>query len=120
MSFIFGFLDLISALIMIIDNLGLVFQFRRNGTCEKKEYIRICLSWTIFLFLCNMFSCDCKGFFGTVFRLVILAAKVFVTFPLIKGSSIIYKFIVEDGNGEKYYNKACELINAQLQKVNKK
>ena len=70
MTLFFGILDVLLTTIMLFDTLGLVYQFRKNNTCNEKEYIRVCLSWILFLTICNLFSCEKKGAFGSIIRLI--------------------------------------------------
>ena len=114
MSFFFGLLDVLLTSIMLFDTLGLAYQFRKEGTCDKNDYLRICLSWILFLTICNLFSCNRKGFLGVVFRLIIFAAKAFVTIPVIGGTLKIHKYLIEDGNAEKCYKKVKDIVKSKL------
>ena len=62
MTLFFGILDLLLTTILLFDTLGLAYQFRTKNTCEEKEYIRVCLSWILFLSISNLLSCETKGF----------------------------------------------------------
>ena len=114
MSFIFGLLDLVLTAVMIFDTLGIIYQFRKNLDVKSEEYIRICFSWILFLTICSLFSCDRKGIFGTLFRLIILFSKIYVTIPVLGGTKKIHKYLIEDGNAEKYYKKVVELAKSKL------
>ena len=114
MSFIFGLLDLVLTAVMIFDTLGIIYQFRKNIDVKSEEYIRICFSWILFLTICSLFSCDRKGIFGTLFRLIILFSKIYVTIPILRGTKKIHKYLIEDGNAEKYYKKVVELAKSKL------
>ena len=110
MTLFFGILDLVLTTIMLFDTLGLVYQFRKNNTCSEKEYIRVCLSWILFLTLSNLFSCEKKGFFGTTVRLIVFLAKLFVVLPILGGTLKFHKYFIEEKNAEKWY----ELIKAKI------
>ena len=110
MTLFFGILDLLLTTIMLFDTLGLVYQFRKNNTCSEKEYIRVCLSWILFLTLSNLFSCEKKGFFGTTVRLIVFLAKLFVVLPILGGTLKFHKYFIEEKNAEKWY----ELIKAKI------
>ena len=110
MTLFFGILDLLLTTIMLFDTLGLVYQFRKNNTCSEKEYIRVCLSWILFLTLSNLFSCEKKGFFGTTVRLIVFLAKLFVVLPILGGTLKFHKYFIEERNAEKWY----ELIKAKI------
>ena len=57
MNFFFGLLDVILLVVMLFDTLGLAYEFRHKGTCdEPKDYVRVCLSWILFLTICSLFS----------------------------------------------------------------
>ena len=115
MTLFFGILDLLLTTIMLFDTLGLVYQFRKNNTCSEKEYIRVCLSWILFLTLSNLFSCEKKGFFGTTVRLIVFLAKLFVVLPILGGTLKFHKYFIEEKNAEKWY----ELIKAKIIKIKK-
>ena len=114
MTFFFGLLDVILTTVMLFDTLGLAFQFRRDGSCDTKEYIRVCLSWILFLTICNLFSCNKKGFFGVIMRLVIFLAKASVSLPIVGGTLKIYKYLVEDGHAELWYKKISGIVKSKL------
>ena len=113
MSFFFGLLDTLLTAILLFDTLGLIYQFRKSSV-EPKEYIRVCFSWILFLSIGTLFSCYLKGFFGTLIRLIIFCAKAFVVIPLLGGTNKIYKYLIEDGNGEMYYNKVLNIVKTKL------
>ena len=115
MSLLFGFLDLVLILIMLFDTLGLIYQFRKNKESVKpKEYIRICFSWILFLTIYNTFSCSWKGFFGTLIRLILFAAKAYVTIPLLGGSTKLHKILIEDGKAEACFYKILDLVKSKI------
>ena len=114
MSFVFGLLDLVLTLVLLFDTLGLIYQFRKSMSVDPKEYVRICFSWILFLTISSLFSCERKGFFGTLIRLIIFGSKVFVTIPLLGGTMKIHKYLIDDGNAEKYIKKATDFINSKL------
>ena len=103
MTLFFGILDILLTTIMLFDTLGLVYQFRKNNTCNEKEYIRVCLSWILFLTISNLFSCEKKGAFGSIIRLIIFFAKLFVVLPILGGTLRFHKYFIEDKNAEKWY-----------------
>jgi len=113
MSFFFGLLDVVLTAILLFDTLGLIYQFRKS-TVEPKEYTRVCFSWILFLTIGTLFSCSWKGFFGTLIRLIIFCAKAFVVIPLLGGTNKIYKYLIEDGNGEMYFNKVLNIVKSKL------
>ena len=113
MTFFFGLLDILLTSVMLYDTLGLVYQFRKQGDVDRKEYLRISLSWILFLSICNLFSCNMKGFFGILFRLIIFLAKAFVTIPIFNGTLKIHKYLVEDRNAEKWYKQILEIAKAK-------
>ena len=110
MSFVFGLLDFVLTAVLLFDTLGLIYQFRKSISVSPNEYVRICFSWILFLTIGSLFSCERKGFFGTLIRLIILAAKVYVTIPLLGGTMKIHKYLIEDKNADKYIAKASEFI----------
>ena len=113
MGFFFGLLDALLTAILLFDILGLIYQFRKSSV-DPKEYVRVCFSWILFQTIGTLFSCSWKGFFGTLIRLIIFCAKAFVVIPLLGGSNKIYKYLIEDGNGEMYYNKALNIVKSKL------
>ena len=115
MSLLFGFLDLVLILIMLFDTLGLIYQFRKNKENVKPpEYIRICFSWILFLTIYNTFSCSWKGFFGTLIRLILFAAKAYVTIPILGGSLKLHKILIDDGKAEECFNKTLNLVKSKI------
>ena len=114
MTLFFGTLDLLLTIILLFDTLGLAYQFRTKNTCDDKEYLRVCLSWILFLSISNLFSCEAKGFFGTVFRLIIFLSKLFVVIPILGGTIKVYQFLVEERRAEKW----LELIKVKISKDN--
>ena len=114
MTLFFGTLDLLLTIILLFDTLGLAYQFRTKNTCDDKEYLRVCLSWILFLSISNLFSCEARGFFGTVFRLIIFLSKLFVVIPILGGTIKVYQFLVEERRAEKW----LELIKVKVSKDN--
>ena len=114
MSFVFGLLNLVLTLVLLFDTLGLIYQFRTSKSVERKEYVRIYFSWVLFLTIGSLFSCERKGFFGTLIRLIIFAAKAFVTLPILGGTMKVHKYLIDDGNAEKYIKKVTDLVNSKL------
>ena len=110
MTLFFGILDLLLTTILLFDTLGLAYQFRTKNTCEEKEYIRVCLSWILFLSISNLLSCETKGFFGSVFRLIIFLLKLFVVLPILGGTLKVHKFLIEEQRAEKW----LELIKVKV------
>ena len=105
MTFFFGLLDVLLTTIMLFDTLGLAYQIRTQGQdkCDKKEYVRVCLSWILFLTICSIFTSNKKGFLGTLLRISFFLAKAFVTLPVCKGTLRIYDYLIEKRNAEKWY-----------------
>ena len=115
MSFLFSFFDMVLIVIMLFDTLGLIYQFRKTKENVKKEdYIRIYFSWILFLTIYNTFSCSWKGFFGTLIRLILFAAKAYVTIPLCGGSLKLHKILIEDGKAEEYFYKVLNMVKSKL------
>ena len=115
MSLLFNFLDLVLILIMLYDTLGLIYQFRKSKESVKpQEFIRIYFSWILFLTIYNTFSCSWKGFFGTLIRLILFAAKVYVTIPLLGGSLKLHKILIEDDKAKECFNKVFGLIKSKI------
>ena len=110
MTLFFGILDTLLSTIMLFDTLGLVYQFRKNNTCEEKEYIRVCLSWILFLTINNFFSCEKRGFFGSMIRLTIFFAKLFVVLPILGGTLRFHKYFIVDKNAEKW----CQFLKSKI------
>ena len=115
MSFVFGLLDMLLIAVMLFDTLGLIYQFRKSSV-DQKEYVRVCFSWILFLTISTLFSCSWKGFFGTLIRLIIFLAKAAVTIPLLGGTMKIHKYLIIDGNAEKYINLVYEKIKSATNK----
>ncbi len=114
MSILFSFLDMLLIAIMLFDTLGIIYQFRRKETVKPEEYIRVYFSWILFLTIYNTFSCDWKGFFGTLIRLILFAAKVYVTIPLCGGALKIHKYLIEDDKAKEYFYRVYDMIKSKL------
>ena len=113
MSFVFGLLDFVLTAVLLFDTLGLIYQFRKSISVSPNEYVRICFSWILFLTIGSLFSCERKGFFGTLIRLIIFASKAFVTLPILGGTMKVHKYLIDDGNADKYINKVTEFIKSK-------
>ena len=113
MSFVFGLLDFVLTAVLLFDTLGLIYQFRKSMSVTPKEYVRICFSWILFLTIGSLFSCERKGFFGTLIRLIIFASKAFVTLPILGGTMKVHKYLIDDGNADKYISKVTEFIKSK-------
>ena len=113
MSFVFGLLDFVLTAVLLFDTLGLIYQFRKSMSVSPKEYVRICFSWILFLTIGSLFSYERKGFFGTLIRLIIFASKAFVTLPILGGTMKVHKYLIDDGNADKYINKVTEFIKSK-------
>ena len=72
-----------------------------------------------FITICNFFSCDKKGFIGTLGRLIIFLTKAFVTLPALGGTMKLDKYLFEDGNAERYFKKIEELVRSKICKSGK-
>ena len=116
MTFFFSLLDIVLTTVLLVDTLGLAYQFRRTGASDQRDYIRVCFSWIILLLLSGLLSCNRIGFFGTLLRIVFFAVKAYFVLPILGGTGKLYKFLIEDGNAEKYYQKASQLVSAKLGK----
>ena len=115
MNFFFGLLDVILLVVMLFDTLGLAYEFRHKGTCDKpKDYVRVCLSWILFLTICSLFSCNKQGFFGFLIQLIIFLAKASVSLPIVGGTLKIYKFLIEEKRAEMCCQKICGIIQSKL------
>ena len=119
MSFIFSILDMLLIVIMLFDTLGLIYKFRKEQV-KPEEYIRINFSWILFLIIYSTFSCSWKGYFGTLIRLILFAAKFYVTVPILGGSLKIHKILIEDGKAEECFKKITELVKSKLCKCEKR
>ena len=113
MSFIFSFLNSVLTLIMLFDTLGIIYQFRKSSV-KTTEFTRVWVSWLLFLTISSTFSCSRKGFIGTLIRLIILSAKVYVTIPILGGSLRIHKYLIEDEKIIQFYNYSIETIKSKL------
>ena len=120
MSFIFSILDMLLIVIMLFDTLGLIYKFRKKEQVKPEEYRRINFSWILFLIIYSTFSCSWKGYFGTLIRLILFAAKFYVTVPILGGSLKIHKILIEDGKAEECFKKITELVKSKLCKCEKK
>ncbi len=105
MSFLFGLLDCLLTTVLILDTLGLAYQFRRENTTDSKEYVRVCFTWILFLTICSLLKCEKKGFLGVLIRLIFFGVKAFIALPILGGSLRIYKFLFESGRLELIYKK---------------
>ena len=114
MSLFFSFLDLLLICIMLFDTLGLIYLFRTNSKVEPKEYIRICFSWIFFLTIFNLFYCNWRGFLGTFIRLLLFAAKAYVTIPIFRGTLKLHNYLIEKKKVNEFINKITGIINSKL------
>ena len=112
MTFFFGIIDLLLTSVLLFDTLGLAYQYRNKSkeTLDQKEYIRVCLSWILLLTINNFLSCEKKSFFGTICRLIILGAKLFVVLPVLGGTLKFYQFFIVEKRAEKWF----ELLKSKI------
>ena len=114
MSFLFVLCDVLLSTLLLFDTLGLIYQFRTSeSSVDHKEYVRICFSWLLYFAICTLFSCSWKGFFGTLIRLTILFAKIYVVIPVLGGTNKIHKILIDDGKAEEFYKKVSDLIKSK-------
>ena len=116
MTFFFGFLDILLTIILLFDTLGLAYQIRKEGEdkVEKSQYIRVCLSWILFLTICNLFTCERKGLFYVLIRLLFFFAKAFIVFPTCGGTLKIYDYLIEKENAKQWYYKIEGILKGTL------
>ena len=118
MSFFFGFLDMLLTTILLFDTLGLAYQIRKEGEdkCDKKDYVRVCLSWILFLTICNLFTVNGKGYFYAFIRLILFVAKAYVTLPICKGTLKIHEYLIEKEKAKEWYYKIVGFVKSKLSK----
>ena len=78
MSFFFGFLDrFLTGIILISDTLGLFYKKinESNDKCDKKDYIRVGLSWILYVVIYNLVPFKGKIYFYLLFKLLFLSKK---------------------------------------------
>ena len=115
MTFFFGFLDILLTIILLFDTLGLAYQIRKEADkLDKREYIRVCLSWILFLTICYLFTCNGKGFFYSIIRLLFFFAKAFVVLPICGGTLKIYDYLIEKENAKQWYYKISGILKDKL------
>ena len=118
MSFFFGFLDMLLTTILLFDTLGLAYVIRKEGEdkCDKKDYVRVCLSWILFLTICNLFTVNGKGYFYAFIRLILFVAKAYVTLPICKGTLKIHEYLIEKEKAKEWYYKIVGFVKSKLSK----
>ena len=118
MSFFFGFLDMLLTTILLFDTLGLAYQIRKEGEdkCDKKDYVRVCLSWILFLTICNLFTINGKGYFYAFINLLLFLAKAYVTLPVCKGTLKIHEYLIEKEKAKDCYYKIVGFVKSKLGK----
>ena len=115
MTFFFGFLDILLTIILLFDTLGLAYQIRKEADkLDKRQYIRVCLSWILFLTICYLFTCNGKGFFYSIIRLLFFFAKAFVVLPICGGTLKIYDYLIEKENAKQWYYKIAGILKGTL------
>ena len=117
MGFLFGLLDCLLTTVLILDTLGLAYQFRKENSTDSKEYVRVCFTWILFLTLCNLLKCEKKGFLGTIIRLLFFGVKAFIALPILGGSLRIYKYLFESGRLELIYKKVKSKVFKETEDV---
>ena len=112
MTLFFGLIDVLLSTILLFDTLGLAYQFRIKNTCNEKDYLRVCLSWILFLTISNLFVCEKKGLLGTIIRLAIIFSKLYVVLPILGGTLVLYKYFIEDRHAQMWFeaikSKICK------------
>ena len=121
MSFLFSVLDMLLIVIMLFDTLGLIYQFRKSKeSVTTVEFNRIYFSWILFLTIYSTFSCSWKGFFGTLIRLILFAAKAYVTIPKCGGSLKLHKILIDDDKAKECFYKVLDMVKSKLCKCENK
>ena len=78
MSFFFGFLDKFLAGIILLSDTFNVFYIKRNESednCDKKDYIRVGLSWILYFVIYNLVPFKGKIYFYLLFKIIFLSKK---------------------------------------------
>ena len=57
-----------------------------------------------------LFSCEKRGFFGSMIRLTIFLAKLFVVLPILGGTLRFHKYFIVDKNAEKW----CQFLKSKI------
>ena len=115
MTFFFGFLDILLTIILLFDTLGLAYQIRKEADkLDKRQYIRVCLSWILFLTICYLFTFNGKGFFYSIIRLLFFFAKAFVVLPICGGTLKIYDYLIEKENAKQLYYSIVGKVKSKL------
>lgn len=112
--FLFCLIDKILIVLLALDTLGLCQQIRKSKNVDEKDYSRVCFTWIFFFAIRALTCCSCKGFLATVFQLIGLAGKVFVSIPLLGGTNKIYTLLVEQNKGAEYLQKGIDFIKAKI------
>ena len=95
-------LSSISAIVLLYDTLGHIAVHFKNYTTEdaKRDYERLTYTWIFYLSISTLCCLSCcffgEGTIGLLFRLVYTLAKVGVCLPIVGGTKILTKMIIED------------------------
>lgn len=111
MSFIFSLIELVLVAFVAIDTLGFAIRNRKNPeSTSQQDFQRVTFTWVFFLALRTMSCCSCTGFFGSIWGLLILAGKVYVSLPILKGTEKLYNLLIEENIAKKYIGLICNIV----------
>lgn len=111
MSFVFSLIELILVTFISIDTLGFAIRNRKNSeSTSQQDFLRVAFTWVFFLTLRNLTCCSCEGLFGSIWGLLLLIGKVYVTLPVLKGTEKLYHSLIEENVAKNYINMICNIV----------
>lgn len=110
MVFLFCLVDFLVLALMSLDTLSLLNQMKKKGQTDQQDYTRVIFTWIFVLTVRCLTCCSCTGSVANFFKLLGMVAKVYLALPILGGTNTVYDFLIEKGNGAKYFNKAVELV----------
>jgi len=116
MSFLTNFGEILLLVFLTIDTLGFIAHNRKNPvSSNQKDYFRLCLSWAFFLAIRTLFPASIGiGFINNFLELISLAAKAYVTIPILNGAEKVYTQLVEQNAARHYVDMVVNMVREKM------
>jgi hypothetical protein len=114
MSFLLILGDFLLTFIVAIDTLGFIVNNRKNPSkSDQKDYVRLCFTWAFHFALKSLVCGSCTGFFGKLFAIIALAAKAYVSIPVLGGAQKLYSTLIEQNLVLNCLEKVVNIVKAK-------
>ncbi len=116
MSFLLEFIDLVLLFVVLYDTLGFIVHNRKNTLSSNvQDYNRICFTWIFHLYIRALLCFSCTGIFGTLLETLSLAAKVYISLPMLHGTEKLYTLLVEQNVLKQYAEQFTQIVKQKVE-----